>query len=113
MHSQLDLLPAKAPTVSPDEVHQVRTTLRGSGWLKSPILLARLRKLNTDTNQRWLRAVSSASKGLILSYPGSPGYRLTREATLDEIQRARCILDQADAMRQHWLDIERVYHAKP
>ena len=109
---QLDLLPAraKAPRVSDDDVAALQQHLRGRGWLTSAELLADPGL--ADWSERSLRAVASASNGRVLSYPGSPGYRLTKEATIEEIQAADTLRHQADEMRQRWLQIQRIYHGK-
>lgn len=65
---------------------------------------------NTD---RKIRAIANKTEGLVLSYPGSPGYRLTREATIEEIQTATAKLrHQAGEMSHRALEIDRVYHGK-
>lgn len=60
---------------------------------------------------RRVRAIAAESKGQILSYPGSPGYKLTREATIEEIQTATNKLrHQAKEMIGRSVEIERIYH---
>ena len=50
---------------------------------------------------RYVRKLAHASGGRVLSYPGSPGYKLTAKATDNEV-KAGCsvLLSQSVAMRE-------------
>lgn len=98
----------------------VETLLAGRGWQTAMQIgglaagtIVNDRPRDPEALKRRIRAIANASGGHILSYPGSPGYRLTREATIAEIQTATAKLrHQAAEMQQRALEIDRVYHAK-
>ncbi|MEY4387200.1 MAG: hypothetical protein RLY20_2483 [Verrucomicrobiota bacterium] len=90
---QMNLLAAKV-----DQDAATRLTgaflaqLEDGGWHKGRELAARLR-----TNERVLRQIASDSSGAVLS--GQRGYRLTKSATIEEIDHAeRWLLSQARHM---------------
>lgn len=73
-------------------------------WIKARDLCP---LMNCD--DRKLRAIASASRGTIIS--GNRGYRLTRLATIQEIDHCTAQLrSQADSMTARALQIARVYH---
>lgn len=94
--------------------------LRGAGWQFADALATQLLSAghiaapaSLENIKRRIRAVANASDGRILSYPGSPGYKLTREATIEEIQTAvGKIRHQSSEMLARALQIDRVYHGK-
>lgn len=55
--------------------------LAGRGWILARLLLAEL-----QVNRRHLRALAEASKGRVIS--GNQGYKLTAEASREELQQA-------------------------
>jgi hypothetical protein len=50
------------------------------------------------------------SEGLILSFPGSLGYKSFEHATVDEINRAKALLNQGRAMVRSWLRYQKRFH---
>jgi hypothetical protein len=60
-----------APEISKEEIDLLSEYLAGKGWVKAGVLMD---VLNLD--ERRIRAIAEASDGLIISGPGSPGYRL-------------------------------------
>lgn len=84
-----------SPEISQDEIALVSEYLAGKGWVKSGALME---ALNLD--ERRIRAIAEASDGLIISGPGSPGYRLmTGVADLKEVDEAANRLEsQANRM---------------
>lgn len=81
--------------------------LRGRGWLTR----TQLEQLGFDDRQ--LREIVEHDQaGEILSFPGSPGYRLFTEATLEEIARADALKTQGDKMRRRWLRYQRRLHRR-
>lgn len=71
-----------APAVSPDEVATlVRVLAEGEGWLTA----AEIALKAPGMTDRKVRAVAAAAMPQIVSYPGSPGYRLFAHCTLEEI----------------------------
>lgn len=109
MNDQLafNLARAEETRVSDADLARLIAFLRLRGWVKAHEISEHL-----TWPDRKVRAVARASKGHILSYPGSPGYKLTIEATVEEIKSADALKDQADDMRARWLEIERVFHSK-
>ena len=60
-------------------------------------------------SDRKLRTLANASSGKIIS--GNRGYKLTRNATIQEIDECTSRLrSQADRMNQRVIEINRVYH---
>jgi hypothetical protein len=57
--------------ITSDEVKWFIDKLRGNGWVTSLQLGA-----STESQKRKLRAIAEAAGGSIVSYPGSPGYKL-------------------------------------
>ncbi|HZP61119.1 MAG TPA: hypothetical protein VFB27_12415 [Opitutaceae bacterium] len=84
MTEQLDL-PVKcpAPVIDPAEVELVVSILRASpGWLTAKQIAE---SLGNGSSDRRVRAIASASAPRIVSYPGSPGYKLFELCTVEEI----------------------------
>jgi hypothetical protein len=107
MNEQPALLPA-VETDTMREVARLVGVLSGKGWMKASELLGIL----PEWNDRKLRTVASASGGQVLSYPGSPGYHLTIEASAVEREHAAAALrTQAVAMGDRAGDILRVHHS--
>lgn len=109
----------KGPQITSGEIGLLLNILTGAGWLKAAQIrthekfTAEYGILTPDDAARHIRAIANASAGQILSYPGSPGYKLTREATIKEIQTATAKLrHQATEMERRALTIDRVYHGK-
>lgn len=59
-------------------------TAENRGWITSTELGAR-----TWSEKRDLRIIKALSKGRIVSFPGSPGYKPTEDCTLEEIRHKR------------------------
>jgi hypothetical protein len=90
--------------LQPEQLESLIRTLAGRGWLTRKQL-----ERETDYSDRTIRALANASDGQIIS--GQQGYRLTREATLDEIKHAAGWLKhQAAEMQRRAIQIERVRH---
>jgi hypothetical protein len=106
MTEQLQL-PIRSPAPAVDAADLalfVGCLANASGWLKARDLMTLL-----DFDDRKLRALANASRGTVIS--GQRGYRLTRHATIEEIDRCTAMLrSQSKAMDQRALEISRVYH---
>lgn len=82
------------------EVGRLIRLLDGRGWLTASQI-----SQATDLSDRKIRSIAAATPK-ILSYPGSPGYRLTRQATADERDRAvNTLRSQAKQMDRRALEI--------
>lgn len=96
--------------VTHDAVAELRGLLRGRGWVTA----AELRGLRPKWSERFIRLLANASFGRVLSWPGSPGYRLTIEASAEEREEAVAKLrHQALEMGERASAIARVHHACP
>lgn len=119
MISQLEFLPSKAPPVSDQEVELLIKVLTGSGWMTArqiaarPEFILRFQWCKQSNVERKIRAIANRTEGFVISYPGSPGYKLTLEAAIEEINIATaCLRHQAGEMSKRALQIDRVYHGK-
>ena len=116
MTTQPELFPAKAPAVDVEDVEFLCAVLHGAGWQTADAIACRpawQSFFHRGGADRRIRSIGSACKGRILSYPGSPGYRLTSEATIEEIQTATNKLrHQANEMTRRAMEVDRVYHKK-
>jgi hypothetical protein len=105
---QLDLLIEKAPKISEGEIVTMMNALRGRGWLKSGQLGAK-----TPDEKRRLRAISEASNGRIVSWPGSPGYKLFDECVPEEFLRGdNATRSAVRKMLAKWSAILRRMHGR-
>lgn len=124
------LLPVKMPepAVSPDEVEQLVTILAGApawlkaqqendpeakdakGWLTAKQIAG---QMGEDATERWVRKVASAAAPAVVSYPGSPGYKLWQLCSVEEI--SHCIESfesQGKDMFKRSVLYRRAYHAR-
>ena len=74
------------------------TALTGRGWTTS-------KQLHTEgfTDRELRTIVEHDESGSILSFPGSPGYKLFDEATLPEIERSIALKNQARGMLRRFV----------
>ena len=77
-----------APEVSPEQVERLVAVLREADkkenyWMTAQQIAGRL-----DLSERLTRKIASASAPTIVSYPGSPGYKLWSLCTIEEINHA-------------------------
>ena len=95
---------ATPPQSGSGELRTVLTELRGGQWITARELTRR-----TGYSDRMLRAIANESDGQIIS--GQSGYKLTRCATLDEINHAAgWLLSQAKKMQTRAIAIQRHKH---
>lgn len=97
MTAQLDLpIAQKAPEQTDYDVDALCAHLQGQGWIKAGEM--------PWHGERYIRALANASKGRIIS--GQLGYRLTKEATFEEVihaenwlrHQARAMMERAEAI---------------
>jgi hypothetical protein len=87
------------------EVGNLLRLLDSRGWLTAEQICNAQGWQVNDGNKRKIRSIAAATPK-ILSYPGSPGYRLTRQATADERDRAvNTLRSQSKQMDRRALDI--------
>lgn len=106
-----------APRVGPCDVVNLCHLLRGQGWLTAAQISARVveRRINGGRpwNERRVRAIAEASDGRVVSFPGSPGYKLFDEVSEAMIDHAiAAIRSQAKRMMARSLAIERRHHRR-
>jgi len=80
-------------------------TLRGRGWVTARDLRA-----EGFTDRELRDIVEHDESGGILSFPGSPGYRLFDEATIPEIERSASLKNQARGMLRRFVRYQRRLH---
>ena len=82
--------------------------LRGKGWLTADALCIAL-----GWSDRRVRKAASTSDEVI-SYPGSPGYKLLEECTREEYDAFRNVtLHQADEMKARVVRADRRFFGRP
>ncbi len=86
METQLDLsVRTGAPAISPEDVAKLVCSLHElAGWATAADLAE---YLGEGYNDRKVRAIAAAAMPQIVSYPGSPGYRLFQHCTIEELDR--------------------------
>lgn len=103
---QPELSLATVPEIASDEVATLLSGLDGRGWMSARQISAEL-----GWSDRKIRAVANASEGQVIS--GQSGYRLAREASMDEIQHAAGWLEhQAREMGRRAGQIRSAAHAR-
>lgn len=106
MTAQLDLDFAKREELDA-RLSLLIETLRRNGWMTA----AQLRGRGfTDRELRDL--VEHDEAGEVLSFPGSPGYKLFDEATLPEIERAIALKNQARRMLRRHIRYQNRRHGR-
>jgi hypothetical protein len=99
--------PSAAPEVSEAQVAELIAYLTGRGWTYR-------REIEADTgwNERTVRALASAARPRVVSYPGSPGYKLWDYCTVEEHEKCmnafRSVRDEA---AESYLVYSRKFHA--
>ena len=100
----------KATSVSVAEVAALVTILKDRDWTPAEALAGLLGKGWTD---RKVRAVASACVPNVVSYPGSPGYKLWDACTIEEINHAIAAFEsQARDMTQRAILYRNAYHRR-
>jgi hypothetical protein len=102
---EMDLAAVEPPKIAAEELAALEGFLEtAGGWVKA-------KEFPAPWGERRLRAAAHESEGRIIS--GQRGYKLTRLATIEEVQHAAAWLrHQAQAMQRRALEIDRVYHRK-
>ncbi len=102
--------PAAAPIATPEEVEWLVSILKGRGWLKA----SAIESLSGGTkNDRKIRAIARAAGHGIVSHPGSPGYKLWSECTMEEIHH--CLSAWQSQINDNTVRLagyERAYHGQ-
>lgn len=94
-------------SVSQADIDTLEIVLGGSGWLTAAELGARL-----HWTDRKVRAVAN-SDARFVSFPGSPGYKLLRECTVEEFARAEAATaSQVRHMTERLMRMRAAYHRR-
>jgi len=109
LDAQLDLVlpPSKADLDwLVGELKRLRSS-NNRGWIKSRELGA-----ITEAQKRRLREIAEFGEGKVVSYPGSPGYKLLNDCSLEELRHGdRAMRSQLRCMAKKWKPIWRRMHA--
>jgi hypothetical protein len=99
------------PDVAPEDVARLVAILsKADDWLTSREIAA---QIGPPANERSIRAAASAACPQVLSYPGSPGYKLMSRCTVQEIQHAiAAFQSQGNEMLKRAVLINRAYHSR-
>lgn len=107
MTSQLDLEFATRRQELDARLTHLVAALRGQGWQTAAQLRSR------GFIDRELRdLVEHDETGQILSFPGSPGYKLFDESPIPEIERAVALKNQARRMLRRFIRYQRRRHGR-
>lgn len=120
--NRLLALKLPAPEVSPEQVADlVRVLAKGPHWLPEELrkkqgawmTAAQIASQMEDTTDREVRKIASAAAAGVVSYPGSPGYKLWAQCTVDEINHAiEAFEAQAREMIKRANHYRRAYHRR-
>lgn len=84
--AELPLRHSAAPEVSIADVERLVKVLSNAGkQLTASEIALQVYGLVTEDNKRKIRAVAAAARPRIVSFPGSPGYKLWEACTIEEI----------------------------
>ena len=91
-----------APTITAVDVERLVEVLGTVGsWMTAADLSVALWGVDTEGNKRRVRAIASAAGAGVVSHPGSPGYKLWKSCTVDELHACvAAYTSQADEMRR-------------
>ena len=107
MNEQLPLTFDRPKKAKPG-VADLEAFLRGKGWQECAQISSA-----TGWNERHVRKLAAASD-LVVSYPGSPGYKLLADCTLEEYDRYRLARrSQARDMIAKVVRTDRIFYRRP
>lgn len=77
-----------APEVSMEDVKRLVAVLKeNTGWMTAAQLAERIYGSSSESLKRSIRAIASAARPRVVSFPGSPGYRVLERCSIEEIRR--------------------------
>ncbi|MES2697310.1 MAG: hypothetical protein V4773_27845 [Verrucomicrobiota bacterium] len=116
------------PDISPAQVEQLVTVLRDGwrqprlgetakeqarrehGWLTAKEIAA---QMGAGIGDRQVREIASAAAPAVVSYPGSPGYKLWQLCSVEEINHAiEAFESQGSDMLKRAVTYRRAYHRR-
>lgn len=99
--------PAVSATL--DEIEWLAGLLKGRGWLTA----AKIVTMGGVKDERKIRAIARAAAPGIFSYPGSPGYKLFKDCTMEEVNHGvRAMESQVRDMTVRCALYKRAYHSQ-
>lgn len=118
MRENLELgLKLPAPEVSPEQIEQLVNVLVAgpddkegwTGWMTAEQIAGKM----DDASERKVRKIASAAAPAVVSFPGSPGYKVWALCTVDEINHAiEAFEAQATDMIKRANEYRRAYHRR-
>jgi len=107
-------LKTPAPEVNPAEVEMVVKVLRsGAGWLTAREIAAGLGMGEFAVAERKVRKIASVAAPRIVSFPGSPGYKLWELCTVAEIDHCiEAFESQGRDMLERAILYRQAYHRR-
>lgn len=89
------------PAVTPADAERLVQALNVGGWLTAAQLGLAIYGADTEATKRRVRAIASACAPGVVSYPGSPGYKLWQLCTAEELHHCiNAYTTQTDDMRR-------------
>ena len=110
--AQLELSPQSAVHSPDQDVAWFEHILHlGRDWQTANEILAATLRTPTENNRRWLRGIAERS-WLVLSGPGSPGYKHLAHCTPEEIAHcSNAMISQGKDMIRRGIKLRRAAHA--
>lgn len=112
--TQLDLLKSAAPStlVTVGEIERVCGLLRENGeWMTAKDIALALHQ--PPAFERRVRAIASAAVPQIVSFPGSPGYKLWQHCSVEEINHCiEAFQSQGNDMLKRAVLYSKAYHSR-
>jgi hypothetical protein len=102
----------KSVLADPADIELLCAWIQGRGWVRAVAIEAHFPEWQSS-DHRYVRAMASQSGCRILSFPGSPGYRLATEATIEELWQARNVFTHANVeSSQRIKEIDGLIHRR-
>lgn len=90
-----------APVITPADVERLVAVLAAGEWMTAAEISVALYGADTEGHKRRVRATASAAAPGVVSYPGSPGYKLWQRCSADELHACiNAYTTQTDDMRR-------------
>lgn len=109
---QGQLFEQPAPPRNPDAL-QIWRGLKKYGWVSAKDISRTMGWGEGEAGKRRVRKAANASKGTLLSAPGSKGYIRSDEISGPEMQHMMAAMKhQRDQMDQRYIEMSQTYHKR-